>query len=95
MSASFILSLALIGVLSVNVMSILRVTNDPQKMVEAAVNLATSDNEKAVNIASSGELLTGQNLLRLIKGLDNGETEYTYGSSFFTELLVFVPKRLL
>jgi len=87
--------LAIAGVVMVNVVSILRVTNDPAKMLDTAIELAQSDNEKALNISNSGELLTGQNLFRLIKGIDKGETEYTYGGSVATEFLVFIPKGFL
>lgn len=92
---SVVVAIACVGLLMINVVSVLRVTSDPSKMVEAATQLATSDNQQALNLANSGELLTGQNLLRLIKGIDNNETNYTYGSSIASEFLVFIPRGVL
>lgn len=80
--------------LFVNLLSIARISSDPVAMLKAVSDQWSDLGASAIGITSSGELLTGLNLHRLIDGLDAGETTYTYGLSVFQEILVFVPRVL-
>lgn len=81
--------------LLVNVLSIARVSSDPVAMVEAVAEHWQDVGPEFLALTSSGELLTGANLHRLMTGLDEGDTAYTYGKSIADELLVFVPQTLI
>jgi len=91
-SVAFILVL---GLIMVNLISVLRVTSDPSVMVDTVSTLISSDDQKVTSVSNSGELLTGQNLMRLIDGIHQGETGYAYGESIFTETLAFLPRSFL
>jgi len=78
--------------LFVNGLSVVRFTSDPKQMFDAMRDEITYHGFEFAKLKSSGELLVGTNLMRLISGLEDGETDFTYGSSVVTELLVFVPK---
>lgn len=90
-----IVGILLLGVLMANVVSLLRFTSDPMTMLQAAKEFFTSEDTKVASVSQSGELLTAQNLMRLIQGIDRSETGYTFGGSLLTELLTFVPKALM
>jgi len=47
-----------------------------------------------LKLGHTGEFLVGQNLMRLLIGMRDGETTYTYGESVISELLVFIPRAL-
>jgi oligosaccharide repeat unit polymerase len=44
------------------------------------------------SLSSSGELAVGQNLMRLISGIQLGETNFTFGASVVSDVLVFLPR---
>ena len=81
--------------LLVNVLSIARVSSDPVAMVEAVAEHWQDVGPEFLALTSSGELLTGANLHRLMAGLDEGDTTFTLGQSVADELLVFVPQTLI
>jgi hypothetical protein len=81
--------------LFVNVLSIARISSDPVAMVEAVAEHWRDVGPEFLALTSSGELLTGANLHRLMQGLHDGDTTYTYGQSIADEILVFVPQTLL
>jgi len=78
--------------LFINGLSVVRFTSDPKQMWDAMRDEITYHGFEFAKLKSSGELLVGTNLMRLISGLEDGETDFTYGSSVVTELLVFVPR---
>ncbi|MEY4902693.1 MAG: O-antigen polysaccharide polymerase Wzy [Bacteroidota bacterium] len=47
-----------------------------------------------LNLDKSGELLTGTNLMRQIKGIQTNEVDYSYGTSIINELLVYIPRAI-
>jgi len=80
--------------LFINGLSLVRFTSDPKQMLEAMHEEILDQGFRFIDFKSSGELLVGTNLMRLISGLEDGETDFTYGSSVVTELLVFVPRAI-
>lgn len=95
LSAASVAFILVLGLIMVNLISVLRVTSDPAVMVDTVSTLVSSDDQKVTSVSNSGELLTGQNLMRLIDGIHRGETGYTYGESIFTETLIFLPRSFL
>jgi oligosaccharide repeat unit polymerase len=75
-----------------NTLSFVRNTSDPMEMIDLVVDAVKSDDTNFIKIQSSTELYTAMNLHRLISGIENGDTTYTYGYSIITELMVFIPK---
>jgi oligosaccharide repeat unit polymerase len=80
--------------LFVNGLSVVRFTSDPKQMFDAMRNEILDQGFTFAKLKSSGELWVGTNLMRLIAGLEDGQTDFTYGSSVVTELLVFVPRAI-
>jgi oligosaccharide repeat unit polymerase len=80
--------------LFINGLSVVRFTSDPKQMFDAMRNEILDQGFTFAKLKSSGELGVGTNLMRLIAGLEDGQTDFTYGSSVVTELLVFVPKAI-
>jgi len=82
------------GFLTINIMSLVRQTNNPVKMVQLFAESIAGGNTAFLRLEESSEFITGQTMMRLIGGIRDGETKYTYGSSIFTTLLVFIPRAL-
>jgi oligosaccharide repeat unit polymerase len=80
--------------LFINGLSVVRFTSDPKQMLDAMREEILDQSFRFADLKSSGELLVGTNLMRLISGLEDGITDFTYGSSVVTELLVFVPRAI-
>lgn len=78
--------------LFMNAMPVMRSSSDPLEMVSLLIDYFQKHGTKFLQLASSGELIVGENLLRLIEGIHRGETHFTYGWSVVTELLVFLPR---
>lgn len=93
-----ILPLAAAGVITyvlINALSVARVSADPVEMVIA---LSENFGEKGLGflaLKQSGELATSTNLLRLISGLEGGETSFGMGSIALGQLMAFVPRAIL
>ncbi len=75
-----------------SMLSLARVTSDPKEMYHLIENEIINNDAKYFKFAASGELIVGNNLMRLIGGLEAGETKYNYGRSVITDLLVFLPR---
>jgi oligosaccharide repeat unit polymerase len=90
--------LAIIGGLSiylfVNGLSVVRSTSNPLEMVDVLRENVSANGLAFAGLATSGELAVGQNLMRLISGIESGETRFTYGASIISDILVFVPRSL-
>lgn len=78
--------------LFVSGLAVVRSTSDPKQMLDAMHDEILDQGFRFMDLKSSGELLVGTNLMRLVSGLEDGETDFTYGSSVLTELLVFIPR---
>ncbi|MBU5636063.1 oligosaccharide repeat unit polymerase [Geomonas sp. Red69] len=78
--------------LFMNVMSIVRVTSNPLEMLSVFWDYFSVYGAKFLQLSSSGELIVGENLMRLIQGISDGETHFSYGWSIITELMVFMPR---
>jgi len=89
------IKIALLGIfvlLFMNTLSFVRTTSDFSAMINLVVGAVQSGNTKFLALQSSTELFTGMNLHRLISGIENNETSYTYGLSIIHEFMVFIPK---
>lgn len=80
--------------LFINGLSVVRFTSDPKQMFDAMRDEILDQGFTFAKLKSSGELWVGTNLMRLIAGVEDGETDFTYGRSVATELLVFVPRAI-
>jgi len=78
--------------LFVNGLSVVRFTSNPLEMFGALRDNVGANGLAFAKLTSSGELVVAHNLMRLISGIESGETGFTYGRSLVTELAVFVPK---
>jgi oligosaccharide repeat unit polymerase len=89
---------ALIGGLSiylfVNALAVVRASSNPLEMISVLRENVGTNGLAFARLSSSGELAVGDNLMRLISGIQSGETTFTYGRSVIDELLVFVPRSL-
>lgn len=74
--------------------SFLRVTNDPITMGNTIMQWINTGDTSAIQMDRSGELLSSDCLMRLIKGIRAGETDFTYGLSILSEIAVFIPRAL-
>lgn len=93
-----LLPLAMAGALSyvlINALSVARVSSNPVEMFMALVDNVGEAGLGFLALKQSGELATSTNLLRLITGLEGGETQYGMGSIALNQVLAFVPRTLL
>jgi oligosaccharide repeat unit polymerase len=84
--------LAIVTYLFMNVMPVVRSSSNPVEMLSLLLDYSQKYGTKFLQISSSGELVVGENLLRLIEGINQGETHFTYGWSIITEFMVFLPR---
>ena len=92
-SGKSFIAMFFVGYIVVNTMALIRVTKNPLEMVQVLYDNLNSD-ISFLALEKSSELLTGQNLMRLISGIRDGETGYTYGFNVFTELATYIPRIL-
>jgi oligosaccharide repeat unit polymerase len=75
-----------------NLISILRSSTDIYNMTETFSDYTSTFGYQFLDITGSGELLTSTNLLRLVIGIDSGETDFTYGATALSQVLVLIPR---
>jgi hypothetical protein len=93
-----LLPLAAAAVLSyvlINALSVARISSNPVEMAMALVDNVGEAGLGFLALKQSGELATSTNLLRLITGLEGGETQYGMGSIALNQLLAFAPRTVL
>jgi oligosaccharide repeat unit polymerase len=78
--------------LFVNGLSVVRSTSNPLEMVKVLRENVGASGLAFASLSSSGELAVGQNLMRLISGIQLGETNFTFGASVVSDVLVFLPR---
>ena len=83
------------GYLVVNALSFVRLTSDPAEMLSLLRTAWEGGDLRFLALSQSGEFAVGQNLMRLISAIQDGQVGFTWGSSVVTELLVFVPRAVL
>lgn len=94
LSMRFAIVAGLLLYLFVNALSIARYTSNPVEMAGVLRENIGANGLAFIQLSSSGELAVGHNLMRLISGIESGETRLTYGSSIVGDLLVFIPRAL-
>lgn len=90
-----LLVLFALGFLMTSTLSFVRTSADPSVMWQVAKEGFKSGQGSFLAFSKSGEFAVGQNLMRLIAGIRDGQSSFTWGRSIFTELLVFIPRSLL
>jgi len=82
------------GFLMTSTLSFVRVTSDPAEMVRLLGEGLRSGDTGFLAFRSSTEFAVGQNLMRLIDGLDHGQARFTHGASILTEAETYIPRIL-
>jgi len=87
--------LVTVGIIFVQMMSFARssAVAKPLPMIKTTWEVL-QDNPGALLPKDNSELLSAETFMRLVQGIQNGETEYTWGSSVLSEALVYVPRVL-
>ncbi|MBS1739026.1 MAG: oligosaccharide repeat unit polymerase [Bacteroidetes bacterium] len=80
-----------LGYVMINLLSIIRSSSDPREMINLAVDYISHNGFNFLSVDNSGELETSINFMRLIKGIQEGVTNFTFGKSLIDEILVFIP----
>lgn len=93
-SGRFVFVLGVSVYLFINALSVARVTSNPLEMLTLVRDNIGTNGVAFASLSSSGELMVGTNLMRLISGIEAGETHLTMGRSVVSEFLVFVPRSL-
>lgn len=95
LSLRFLIGASVAAYIIVNAMSVLRVTSDPHEILRLVVHITDVGGwGRVLRMRNSGELVTGQDLMMLISGINSGIAHFTYGWSVVTQLLVFIPRAL-
>jgi oligosaccharide repeat unit polymerase len=77
-----------------NTLSIARSSSDPAEMLNIIKENIGAQGIQFMKLESSSELMVGSNLIRLIDGIQNGETSFNCGKSIITELLIYIPRSI-
>ena len=80
------------GVLVINVLSIARVSSNPEEMIAAVTEQIGVEGYGFLGVSGSGELKTSANLVRLIVGIDTGEDGYRAGEVLWSNIASTVPR---
>lgn len=75
----------------INLLALLRSSSNPREMIEFASSYIKNYGIDFLSLSNSGELQTSVNFMRLMLGIENQETAFTWGSSVINEFLVFIP----
>jgi oligosaccharide repeat unit polymerase len=90
----YLIGLACIGYVIVNTLSVARISSNPVEMIAAVIENFNDKGFLFLSISQSGELATSTNLLRLISGIESGESQYGYGSILFNQISAFIPRAI-
>jgi oligosaccharide repeat unit polymerase len=91
----YLIGAAFMGYVLINTLSIARVSSNPMEMIAAVLENFDNTGLLFLAISQSGELATSTNLLRLISGIESGESQFGYGSILFNQVSAFIPRALL
>lgn len=84
----------LLCVLVLNAIGIARSTSQFSEMRDRLLYETGGSVTSLLDLGSSGELLVGMNLMKLIEALSTSETEYNYGKGFVDDVLCYIPRAL-
>ena len=87
-------TLALVIYFFMAAMSVMRTSSNPAEMVRNLSEYFLDEGLSFAQLDSMTELQVGGNLMRLITGIEENETQHTMGRSVLTELAVYVPRAL-
>lgn len=84
----------LLSILVLNAIGIARSTSQFSEMRDRLLYETGGSITSLLDLGSSGELLVGMNLMKLIEALSTSETEYNYGKGFIDDVLCYIPRAL-
>lgn len=90
----YLIFAALIGYILINTLSVARVSSNPIEMIAAVLENFDTSGLVFLAISQSSELATSTNLLRLILGIETGESQFGHGSILFNQISSFVPRAI-
>ena len=73
-------------------LSIMRSSSNPEIMITILTEHFDIVGWELLSLENNSELITGLNLMTLIRGFEIGQTTFTYGLSIFTDFLSFIPR---
>ena len=77
--------------ISINLISLIRVTSDPAEMIFLLFDQFSLSGLSFLSLERSSELLTSLNALTIIQGIEIGEQDFFYGKLFVQQILGFIP----
>ncbi len=80
-----------VSYIMINLLALLRSSSDPKEMFNFASSYIGDYGFNFLSLSNSGELQTSVNFMRLMLGIENNETFYSWGSTVIDEFLVFIP----
>lgn len=84
----------LLSLVLVNGVALVRSTSELSEMKDIFVSETGGSLFSLVNLGKSGEFLVGMNLMRLIEGISAEESRFSYGASFFDDILCYIPRSI-
>ncbi len=79
----------------INGLSVVRASSNPVEMFAALLSAIDDRGLQFLAIEQSGELAASTNLLRLIHGIEAGETHYGWGTIALGQIAAFLPRAVL
>lgn len=76
----------------INALAVMRSSADLSVMIALLFENAADNDFAFLDLGNSGELSTSSNLLKLINGIESGETSYYWGGQFISQFGAFVPR---
>jgi len=73
-------------------LSIMRSSSNPEIMIKILTDHFDIIKWNFLSLENNSELITGLNLMTLIRGFEIGQTSFTYGLSIITDLFSFIPR---
>jgi oligosaccharide repeat unit polymerase len=79
----------------INVLSVMRGSSNPIEMFMLLAKAFEQRGMDLLAISQSGELATSTNLIRLISGINNNETDFGFGSIAANQVAALVPRAIM
>lgn len=91
-TASVMFLAIIASVFLLNSISIARSTSNFSEMLDLVLFETKENQINLLDIGSSGELLVGLNMMKLIEAISNEESTFNYGKGFIDDILCYVPR---
>lgn len=83
-----------VSMLLLNGIALVRSTAKLSEMYDIFTNATGGNITSLLNLSSSGELVVGMNLMKLIEAISSGESKFNYGKGFVNDILCYVPRAI-